>query len=131
MLNLKLVGSVIAGVLVATPTAWLGGSAPVAAPTLVAERPAAVAPLGDAALTYAQSHNVTTTEAERRIDLVFSMEDAMSRVENLFGDRYAGSWISNTDDFKLVIRMTSGLPIPALHELLQSMSIPVRVVYGT
>lgn len=56
-----------------------------------------------AAELYAAEHKQPLDEAIRRLQLMSAMEDVLWRAESQNADRYAGGWIDNGPDFRLVL----------------------------
>lgn len=94
------------------------------------ERDDVSAELVRAAELYAAENEQSLDEAIRRLQLMGAMEDVLWRAESQNADRYAGGWIDNGPDFRLVLQLTHGPSIPALNKSATDLGVPVTMTYG-
>ncbi|WP_180186790.1 S1 family peptidase [Acinetobacter sp. YH01008] len=60
---------------------------------------------------YIKNHNVTLGEAINRLAIQESRSDVLSRIENKYADRLAGTYIEHDPIYKVVIRLKGNEPV--------------------
>jgi len=97
----------------------------VEAPPLSAEEA-----LASDARMYVREHGTTLQEATIRLEWQMVAGEVAETVKGLAAGRYAGSWIDNGADWRLVIRVAQHKRITALESFAEQAPIPMVIDYG-
>lgn len=62
--------------------------------------------------TYSRTHGTTPEEAERRLQLQAELDSQTSKLREEFKDRFAGMYLDNGPDYRIVVRLKGGPAMP-------------------